>query len=75
MRMEETLWDVYVGRDVSDRNHERLRDVLTRAIEKRLDGTKELLRVVAWSPNAGGLFEPKAGPRRYAVSYEVRWSA
>lgn len=74
MRMEETMWDVFVGRDVPDR-HEGMRAVLTRAIEKRLAGGKELLRVVAWSPEAGGLFEPRPGLRRYAVSYEVRWTA
>lgn len=75
MRMEETMWDVFVGRDVQDRNHEGLRAILTRAIEKRLAGSKELVRVVAWSAEAGGLFEPRVGMRRYAVSYEVRWSA
>lgn len=70
--MEETMWDVFVSRDVSQAHIERLRSVLARAIRERLPRSKELLRVVAWSPEAGGLFEPRPGVRRYAVSYEVR---
>jgi hypothetical protein len=75
MRMEETMWDVFISRDVSQRHYERLRTVLAHAITERLPRNKELLRVVAWSPEAGGLFEPRPGVRRYAVSYEVRCSA
>ncbi|GAC1634915.1 MAG: hypothetical protein NVS4B6_01020 [Mycobacterium sp.] len=41
-------------------------------IAERLPKGKKLLRVVAWSPNAGNLFDPKAGMRRYAVAYEVQ---
>jgi hypothetical protein len=72
MRMEETMWDVFVSRDVSQAHIERLRAVLARAVKDRLPRGKELLRVVAWSPEAGGLFEPRPGVRRYAVAYEVR---
>ena len=72
MRMEETMWDVFVSREVSQRHIERLRAVLANAVKEKLPRNKELLRVVAWSPEAGGLFEPRPGIRRYAVSYEVR---
>jgi hypothetical protein len=72
MRMEETMWDVFVSREVSQRHIERLRTVLAHAVKEKLPRNKELLRVIAWSPEAGGLFEPRPGVRRYAVSYEVR---
>ncbi|MCW2511725.1 MAG: hypothetical protein JWR11_767 [Mycobacterium sp.] len=73
--MEETMWDVFISLDAPHRHIERLRAILASAIRERLPRNKELLRVVAWSPEAGGLFEPRAGVCRYAVSYEVRATA
>ena len=69
------MWDVLVTRDMLDRYDDQLRNVLARAIAKRLPRDKKLLRVVAWSPNAGCLFTPRPGVRRYAVAYEVRLTA
>jgi hypothetical protein len=66
------MWDVLITRDVLDRDDNQLRTVLEGVIAKRLPREKKLLRVVAWSPNAGCLFTPRAGVRRYAVAYEVR---
>jgi hypothetical protein len=72
MPVEETMWDVLVSHSLQVRHDEHLRTVLARMIAERLPKGKTLLRVVAWSPNAGNLFAPKAGMRRYAVAYEVR---
>jgi hypothetical protein len=69
------MWDVLITRDMPDRHDDQLRTVLARAIAKRLPREKTLLRVVAWSPNAGCLFTPEAGLRRFAVAYEVRVTA
>jgi hypothetical protein len=74
MPVEETMWDVRVTREI-DRHDDQMRAVLARAIAKRLPRHKKLVRVVAWSQNAGRLFAPEAGVRRYAVAYEVRFSA
>jgi hypothetical protein len=71
MPVEETMWDVVVTRQLSDRYDEQLRAILARAVAKRLPRNKKLLRIVAWSQNAGCLFPPKPGMRRYAVAYEV----
>ena len=75
MPVEETMWDVRVNREGTDQNDIRLRMVLARAVEERLPQGKELVRVVAWSANAGGLFASGAGDRRFAVAYEVRTAA
>jgi hypothetical protein len=75
MPVEETMWDVRVNREGSDQNDIRLRMVLARAVEERLPHNKKLVRVVAWSANAGGLFAAAAGDRRFAVAYEVRVAA
>jgi hypothetical protein len=75
MQVEETMWDVRVNRQGSDQNDIRLRMVLARAVEERLPESKELVRVVAWSADAGGLFASRAGDRRFAVAYEVRVAA
>jgi hypothetical protein len=71
MPVEETMWDVRVNREGTDQNDIRLRTVLARAVEARLPRNKKLVRVVAWSANAGGLFTSGAGDRRFAVAYEV----
>ena len=75
MRVEETMWDVRINREGSDQNDIRLRSVLARAVEERLPAGKELVRIVAWSANAGGLFASRAGDNRFAVAYEVRIAA
>ena len=75
MPVEETMWDVRVNREGSDQNDIRLRTVLARAVEERLPQHKKLVRVVAWSANAGGLFTSAGGDRRFAVAYEVRVAA
>jgi hypothetical protein len=69
------MWDVLITRDMLDQNDNQLRTVLAGAIAERLPREKKLLRVVAWSANAGCLFTPEAGVRRYAVAYEVRLTA
>ncbi len=75
MPVEVTMWDVLVSRQGVDQNDLRLRTLLARAIEERLPQGKELIRVVAWSANAGGLFASRPGARRFAVAYEVRDAA
>ncbi len=75
MPVEETMWDVLVSRHASEQNDIRLRTLLARAVEERLPRGKELVRVVAWSANAGGLFASQPGARRFAVAYEVRVAA
>jgi hypothetical protein len=72
MPVEETMWDVFVSRNLLDRRDEQLRTVLAGVIAERLPRNKKLLRVVAWSPNGGCLFAPKAGVHRFAVTYEVQ---
>ena len=69
------MWDVVVTREMLDRHDGQLRAVLTLTIAERLPKDKQLLRVVAWSPNAGCLFTPLPSVRRYAVAYEVRLAA
>jgi hypothetical protein len=71
MPVEETMWDVLINQDQLPRHDQQLRTVLSRAIAERLPAGKKLRRVVAWSANAGSLFAPTAGPRRFAVAYEV----
>jgi hypothetical protein len=71
MRVEETMWDVVISQDQVARDDEELRTALARVIADRLHCGKKLLRVLTWSANAGCLFAPKPGVRRYAVAYEV----
>ncbi|RDH79420.1 hypothetical protein DVS77_07240 [Mycolicibacterium moriokaense] len=66
------MWDIVVSRDGFNENDLRLRTDLAHAVQKRLPQGKELLRVVAWSANAGGLFCAESHARRFAVAYEVR---
>ena len=66
------MWDVLVSQSLRVRHDEHLRTVLAGMIAERLPKGKTLLRVVAWSANAGNLFTPKAGMRRYAVAYVVQ---
>ena len=70
--VEETMWDVRVSRKEFGDHDARLRTDLAQAVEARLCADKELVRVVAWNANAGGLFEPEPGVRRFAVAYQVR---
>lgn len=70
--IEETMWDVFVSPGNLDQSDIRLRATLARAVEERLPRGKELVRVVAWSANAGGLFASGPDTRRFAVAYEVR---
>ena len=72
MTVEETMWDVRVSRQGFGDYDARLRTDLARAVEERLCADKELVRVVAWNANAGGLFAAEPGVRRFAVAYEVR---
>jgi hypothetical protein len=71
MRVEETMWDVLLPRDVDARCAEFPRAVLAEMVAKRLPSYKRLLRIVTWSPDAGHLFRPMQSFRRYAVCYEV----
>lgn len=75
MPVEETMWDILVSRQGSDQSDLRLRTILARAVEERLPRDKELVRVVAWSAEAGGLFAPHRAARRFAVAYEVRMAS
>ena len=72
MTVEETMWNVRVSRQGFGDYDLRLRTALAQAVEKRLSRDKELVRVVAWNANAGGLFPAEPGVRRFAVAYEVR---
>jgi hypothetical protein len=72
MTVEETMWDVRVSRHGFGDYDARLRTDLEQAIGERLCADKELVRVVAWNANAGGLFAAEPGVRRFAVAYEVR---
>lgn len=67
------MWDVVVPSDVEARQRE-MRFVLADMVAKRLPADKKLLRVVGWSANGGCLFRPRAGVRRYAVSYWVQFA-
>ncbi|WP_242638540.1 hypothetical protein [Mycolicibacterium sp. S2-37] len=71
MRVEETMWDVLLPRDVDARCGYSPRAVLAELVARRLPDYKRLLRVVTWSPDAGHLFSPTPNYRRYAVCYEV----
>lgn len=72
MPVEETLWDVVVSRDIEPRHYEQLRAALADTIARRLPSHKKLRRIVAWSPNGGGLFRSQQRSLcRYAVAYEV----
>jgi hypothetical protein len=75
MPVEETMWDVLVRPEVLNRPDDHVRALLTRAVAERLPEGKQLLRVVGWSANGGGLFAPKLGARQLAVAYEVRFAA
>ena len=72
MTVEETMWDVRVSRHGFGENDMRLRTELAGAVEERLSDGKQLVRVVAWNANAGGLFAAEPGVRRFAVAYQVR---
>jgi hypothetical protein len=72
MRVEETMWDVQISRDGLSKYDMRLRNYLARAVEERLPDCKQLVRVLAWNANAGGLFPDEPGLWRFAVAYEVR---
>lgn len=71
MRVEETMWDVLLPKDVDERCGYAPRAALAELVAKRLPSYKRLLRVVTWSPDAGHLFRPTPNFRRYAVCYEV----
>ncbi|MDA4102554.1 hypothetical protein A6B34_16485 [Mycolicibacterium monacense] len=71
MRVEETMWDVLLPKDVDDRCGYSPRAALAELVAKQLPSYKRLLRVVTWSPDAGHLFRPTPNFRRYAVCYEV----
>ncbi|MEN3223306.1 MULTISPECIES: hypothetical protein [Mycolicibacterium] len=75
MPVEETMWDVRVGRDFETSDLERLRAAFADIIAKRLSPGKRLLRVVTWSQNGGSLFRANNGARRFAVAYEVAFTA
>lgn len=75
MPVEETMWDVRVARDFETCDLERLRAAFADIISKRLSPGKRLLRVVTWSQNGGSLFRASNGPRRFAVAYEVAFTA
>ena len=64
------MWDVRLARDETS-SYERLASLLARVIAERLPQHKKLIRVVAWSADAGRLFAPEPGVRRYAVAYQV----
>ena len=70
MPIEETIWDVVVPNDV-DAHQYQFQRTLAKLVAERLSAEKKLLAVVGWSANGGGLFQPRAGVRRYAVSYRV----
>jgi hypothetical protein len=70
--VEETMWDVRVSRQGFGDHDARLRTELAQAVEERLCADKELVRVMAWKANAGGLFAAEPGVRRFAVAYQVR---
>lgn len=74
MPVEETMWDVGVSRDIDRYDVERLRTALADVIRRRLAPGKRLLRVVAWCPDGGALFNPRPDARRFAVAYEVALS-
>ena len=78
------MWDVRVGRDIETYDLERLRAAFADVIAKQLSPGKRLLRVVTWCQDGGSLFRTKPvharsradqGPRRYAVAYEVAFTA
>ncbi|TVY06504.1 hypothetical protein FPV58_02400 [Mycolicibacterium porcinum] len=69
------MWDVRVGRDFETSDLERLRAAFADIIAKRLSPGKRLLRVVTWSQNGGSLFRSNNGARRFAVAYEVAFTA
>ncbi len=75
MPIEKTMWDVVVTRNMLRGREDQLRAVLAGAVAARLPADNQLVRVVAWSPNAGCLYPPRAGVDRYAVAYEVRSGA
>lgn len=80
MPIEETMWDVRVGRDIEAYDLERLRAAFADVIAKRLAPGKRLLRVVSWCQDGGSLFRAKPNQvrsslRRYAVAYEVAFTA
>lgn len=75
MPVEETMWDVRVTRDIETYDLERLRAAFADIIAKRLAPGKRLLRVVTWCQDGGSLFRTKPGARRYAVAYEVVFTA
>jgi hypothetical protein len=75
MPVEETMWNACVPQDIDRYDIEGLRAALEEVIRRQLSPGKRLLRAVAWSPNAGALFRPKPGVRRFAVAYEVALSA
>ena len=54
---------------------DQLSSLLAQVIAGRLPKQKKLIRVVAWSVNAGCLFPPEAGVHRYAVAYQVTAAA
>lgn len=71
MPVEETVWDLSVPRHIEPRHYEELRAAFADLLRERLPAHKTLRRVVAWSPNGGCLYRPRAGENHYAVSYEV----
>ena len=75
MMAVEEMSDVLISGKDLEQNDIRLRTALARAVEERLPQDKELVRVVAWSPNGGGLYAPPPGSHRFEVAYEVRLSA
>jgi hypothetical protein len=75
MPIAETMWDVLVSQDARSLEYGQLREILAGAIAKRLPKHKTFLRVVAWSLNAGCLYQPVPGVNRYAVAYEVQLAA
>ena len=71
MPIEETIWDVVVPNHI-DSQQRQFPAVLAKLIAQRLPAGKQLLAVVGWSVNGGGLFQPRPGVQRYAVSYRVQ---
>ncbi|MGH3633880.1 hypothetical protein [Mycobacterium sp.] len=74
MRVEETMWDVGLSRDIDRYDTERLRAALADVVRRQLAPGKRLLRVVDWCAEGGVLFRPKPDARRFAVAYEVALS-
>lgn len=74
MRVEETMWDACVSRDIDRYDTERLRAALTDVVRRQLSPGKRLLRVVDWCAEGGTLFRPRPDARRFAVAYEVALS-